>query len=106
MTGTICTPLDPVPMTATRLPAKSTVVAGHSPVWCWTPRNSSRPGTSGNCGTESTPVALMRKRARTAAPSAVATVHVADASSYLASVTFAPNRMWRRRSKRSTTWLR
>ena len=34
MAGITCTPLDPVPMTATRLPAKSTGVAGHRPVWC------------------------------------------------------------------------
>ena len=34
MAGISCTPLDPVPMTATRLPAKSTGVAGHRPVWC------------------------------------------------------------------------
>jgi hypothetical protein len=31
--GTTCTPLDEVPTTATRLPAKSTGVAGHRPVW-------------------------------------------------------------------------
>ena len=31
MAGISCTPLDPVPMTATRLPAKSTGVAGHRP---------------------------------------------------------------------------
>ena len=30
--GISCTPLDPVPITATRLPAKSTGVAGHNPV--------------------------------------------------------------------------
>ena len=33
MAGMTCTPLDPVPMTATRLPVKSTGVVGHSPVW-------------------------------------------------------------------------
>ena len=30
--GISCTPLDPVPMTATRLPANSTGVDGHNPV--------------------------------------------------------------------------
>ena len=54
-------------MTATRLPAKSTGVDGHSPVWYDSPRKSSRPGTSGKNGTESTPVAATRKRARTLA---------------------------------------
>ena len=67
--GISCTPLDPVPMTATRLPAKSTGVAGHSPVWCDSPRKSSRPGTSGKYGTESTPVAATRNRARNSVPS-------------------------------------
>ena len=47
MEGMICTPLDPVPMTATRWPAKSTGDCGHSPVWYDSPRKSSRPGTSG-----------------------------------------------------------
>ena len=60
--GTTCTPLDEVPMTATRLPVKSTGSAGHRPVWCWTPRNCSLPGTSGRYGTESTPVAATRNR--------------------------------------------
>ena len=50
MAGITWTPLDPVPMTATRLPAKSTGVAGHSPVWYDSPRKSSRPGTSGKYG--------------------------------------------------------
>ncbi len=60
MVGTTCTPLDDVPTTATRLPVKSTGSAGHRPVWCCTPWNSSRPGTSGTYGTESTPVAAIR----------------------------------------------
>ena len=106
ITGMICTPLDPVPMTATRLPAKSTGVAGQRPVWCCSPRNSSRPGTSGKYGTESTPVAAMRNRARSSVPSLTTTVHVPDDSSYTADVTLASKRMWRRRSNRSTTWFR
>ena len=68
MTGMICTPLDPVPMTATRLPVKSTGVAGHSPVWYDSPPKSSRPGTSGKYGTERTPVAATKYRARTSVP--------------------------------------
>ena len=35
-------------MTATRLPAKSTGAAGHSPVWNDSPRKSSRPGRPGS----------------------------------------------------------
>src|SRR6185436_5514140 len=80
--GISCTPLDPVPTTATRLPAKSTGVAGHNPVWYDSPAKSSRPGTSGKNGTDSTPVAATRKRPRNTRPSATSTVHLADASSY------------------------
>ena len=47
MTGMICTPLDPVPTTATRLPVKSTGASGHNPVWYDSPSKASRPGTSG-----------------------------------------------------------
>ena len=47
MAGITWTPLDPVPITATRLPAKSTGVDGHRPVWIDMPRKSWRPGTSG-----------------------------------------------------------
>src|SRR5262249_51525068 len=75
------TPLDPVPTTATRLPAKSTGVVGHRPVWYCSPRKSSRSGTSGMNGIESTPVAATRNRARTSGPSLTATDHVPDASS-------------------------
>ncbi len=106
MAGISWTPLDPVPMTATRLSAKSTGVAGHNPVWYDSPRKSSRPGTSGKYGTERTPVAAMKNCARNAVPSPTTTVHFPDDSSYAAEVTLAPNRMWRRRSNRSTTWLR
>ncbi len=81
MAGTTCTPLDPVPITATRLPAKSTGVAGHRPVWYEAPRNRSRPGTSGKYGTESTPVAAMRNRVRNSAPSPATAVHDPDGSS-------------------------
>lgn len=79
--GTICTPLDPVPIRATRLPEKSTGVFGHRPVWCCSPRKSPRPGMSGMNGTERMPVAATTKRARCSAPSEVRTVHVPDGSS-------------------------
>ena len=50
MAGTTCTPLDEVPITATRLPAKSTGVAGHRPVWCASPANSVAAGDVGQVG--------------------------------------------------------
>src|SRR5262245_3659490 len=104
--GMIWTPLDPVPTTATRLPASSTGSVGHSPVWYDSPRNSSRPGTSGKWGTDRTPVAATRYCARYVAPLPTSTIHVPDDWSYVAELTLAPHRMWRRRSNRSTTWLR
>src|ERR1700685_1330662 len=45
--GMTWTPLDPVPMTATRLPLKSTGVFGHRPVWYASPRKLYRPGIAG-----------------------------------------------------------
>ena len=77
MTGMICTPLDPVPTTATRLPVKSTGVSGHSPVWYDSPSNSSRPGTSGKYGIDRTPVAATKWWARMTAPLSSVTVHSA-----------------------------
>jgi hypothetical protein len=71
MTGMICTPLEPVPTTATRLPAKSTGFVGHNPVWYDSPPNAARPGTSGKWGTDSTPVAVTRYLARVTASSPV-----------------------------------
>ena len=78
--GMSWTPLDPVPTTATRLPPKSNGVVGHCPVWCYSPRNCSRPGTPGKWGTEKMPVAATRNCVRNSVPPAT-TVHVPDASS-------------------------
>ena len=44
ITGIDCTPLEPVPMTPTRLPVKSTPSWGHAPVWYQSPSNESQPG--------------------------------------------------------------
>ena len=41
------TPLAPVPMTATRLPRRSTPSCGHNAVWWHGPANVSRPGIGG-----------------------------------------------------------
>ena len=81
--GITWTPLEPVPMTATRMPVKSTGSDGHSPVWYDSPRKSSRPGTSGKKGTESTPVAATKQRAPKSAPSPITTDHVPELSSEL-----------------------
>ena len=47
-----------------------------------------------------------RNRARVSLPSPATTTQVAAVSSHTAEVTGASKRMWRRRSNRSTTWLR
>jgi len=84
---------------------KASAVAGKSPVWSDSPRKVSRPGTSGKYGTDSTPVAATRNRARSSPPSASTTVHIAVDSSKAADTTRASNWMWRRRSNRSTTFF-
>ena len=93
--------------TATRLPAKSTGVAGHRPVWCCSPRKSSRPGHvgevrhrehAGRGDEEPRPeLGAVAERRRSTCPTPRRT---------RPTVTVASNRMWRRRSNRSTTWLR
>ena len=71
ISGISCTPLAPVPITATFLPAKSTGSLGHWPVWWASPWYRSRPGIDGQYGTDSTPVADTTKRERSCAPSSV-----------------------------------
>ncbi len=60
MTGIDWMPDEPVPMTPTRWPVKSTPSWGHAPVWYVGPGERSRPGTSGTFGAERQPVAMMQ----------------------------------------------
>ena len=110
MAGTTCTPLDDVPTTATRLPATSTPSAGQRPGVVLHAAEVVAPGDVGHVrhrqhagGAHEEPD---RVTVTPAVPSSVVTVQVPDASSDTAEVTVAPKRMWRRRSKRSTTWFR
>ena len=64
-----CTPVEPVPMTATRLPRVSMSV--QRAVCTTGPANESRPGMSGMNGWCRTPVAAMTKSASISSPSAV-----------------------------------
>ena len=64
-------PDEPVPMTPTTSPAKSTGSCGQVPVWKWRPLKSARPGMSGTRAAERQPVAITTKRAVAEAPSAV-----------------------------------
>ena len=49
---------EPVPITATRCPVKSTPSCGQRPVCQLGPWNESLPGKAGSFGTDSTPVAM------------------------------------------------
>ena len=89
MVGTTCTPLDEVPTTATRLPAKSTGSAGHRPVWCCTPPEVVAPGHVGEVrhrqhagGGDEEPGPRCRRCPSSASPS-----QVPDGSSKTAAVT-------------------
>jgi hypothetical protein len=96
---------EPVPMTPTRRPVKSTPSWGHLPVWYHGPVKDSRPLMSGTCASDRQPVAMMQKRADTRSPRSVSTVHRLVASSNVAVVTRVSNWMSFRRSNRSATWL-
>ena len=75
MCGIICTPDEPVPMTPTRSPVKSTPSCGHSPVWYHLPLKLFRPGMPGVRGVDRLPVAMMQNGAVTVSPLSVLTVH-------------------------------
>ena len=106
ITGIDCTPLEPVPMTPTRLPVKSTPSWGQAPVWYQSPWNESRPGIFGTWPLDRQPTAVTRYVARTSSPWSVVTVQRFVASSQWAPVTRVSNLMLRRMSKRSATWFR
>ena len=107
ISGVDCTPDEPVPISPTRSPVKSTSSRGHRLVWRMRPSNDSRPEMSaGRVGADRQPVAMTQKRAENLSPDSVSTSHRPAASSNVAAATRVPSWMWRRRSKRSTTWLR
>ena len=64
MIGIDWMPDDPVPMTATRLPVKSTGSCGQCAVWYTSPAKVLRPGKSGVNAADSGPVAMTQNRAR------------------------------------------
>ena len=76
-----CTPDAPVPMIATRLPAKETGRCGHSPVCQDSPLKVSTPGMVGIVGDDSGPMAVTRNRARAVLPSSKTVSHSPAASS-------------------------
>lgn len=67
------------------------------------PSNSVMPGMSGMCGWDRNPVAVIRYRASSVAPSARFTRHTVASSSQRAPSTTTPKRIWRRTSYLSAT---
>ena len=105
-TGISCTPVEPVPMTPTRLPLRSTSSLGQRLVNSEVPAKVSIPAMSGSSGTERMPDAATTNGAANDSPASVFTVHVASSSSNVIATTLVLNRMSRRRSSRSATKLR
>jgi hypothetical protein len=96
-------PDEPVPITPTRLPLKSTPWCGQAPVWSTWPPKLSTPAIVGTLVLDKQPTALIRKRHVVCVPPLVATVQLLVASSNWAPSTRVLNVMSPRRSKRSAT---
>ena len=96
---------EPVPMTPTRWPVKSTPSCGQYPVWYHFPSKLSSPLNFGACADDRQPVAMMQNCADTRSPLSVSTVHRPVVSSKTAAVTRVSSWTSRRRSNRSATWL-
>ena len=90
MAGTNWIALAPVPITATRLPVRSTSWS-HCAEWNAVPANVSRPGMAGSTGRDSCPIAGTRTSASSTSPAAVCTRHRPASSSNSAAVTSVPN---------------
>ena len=86
-----CTADAPVPMMATRLPARSCAWSQRA-VCMVTPAKSPTPSMSGSFGSVSTPAALMRNRP-VISPVSVATRHMSASASKAAPVTAVLNRI-------------
>ena len=79
--GISCTPVEPVPITPTRLFAKSTPSAGQLAVWYCSPANVSAPLNFGVKLSERAPAALTRYRAETVSSLEVRMIHLFCSSS-------------------------
>ncbi len=90
--GTNCTALAPVPMTATRLPVRSTSWS-HRAEWKASPAKLSRFGMSGSAGRDSCPTAGTKTVASKVSPPRVSTRQRPRASSNAAPVTSVRYRM-------------
>ena len=98
MIGIDWMPEEPVPMTPTRLPVRSTPSWGQRLVKYTSPWKRSVPSMSTSLGTDRHPVAITYQRQRMVSPWLVVIDHVDDASSHAAALTPVSKRMSRRRS--------
>ena len=103
MIGIDWMPDEPVPITPTRLPVKSTPSWGQRLVKYTSPWKRSAPAMSGTLGTDRQPVAMTYQRHVTSSPVSVVIVHSDAASSHAAASTRVEKRMSRRRSYLSAT---
>ena len=106
MIGIDWTPDEPVPITATRLPVKSTPSCGQRVVEYTSPRKRSTPSMSGIFGSDRQPVAITKKRQRISSPRSVRIRQREASSSQAAFSTRVEKRMSRRRSCLSATCCR
>ena len=74
-------PVEPVPITPTRLPARSTPSCGQRALWCHSPSKSSSPSIAGRCGIDRLPQAMTQYVAEYVAPSSVVTCQRSRSSS-------------------------
>ena len=101
-----CTPVEPVPMTPTRLPVRSNPARGQRLVNSDVPAKESMPAMPGSSGTDRMPEAATTNGATNRRPVSVSSVQTAASSSKVIASTVVPNVMSRRRSSRSATKFR
>ena len=104
--GIIWTPDEPVPITPTRFPEKSTPSLGQRPVWYQSPLNASKPGNSGFLGVDRFPVAIIHTGALKISFVSVPMVQIPASLSNVALVTRVLNWTSLIKSKRfATCWI-
>jgi len=99
-------PVEPVPISPTRRPDRSTPSVGQSAERYQSPSNVSSPGIVGCFGTDRQPVAMTANRAEYDSPFAVCRVQRLHCSSKSAELIRVSHWMSRARSNRSTTCSR
>ena len=99
-------PVEPVPISPTRCPVKSTPSRGHRLVWYHGPANDSTPGSAGTWYADRQPTASTQNSAVRRAPSSVVTTHSDRPGSHVAPVTRVLSWINGQSPNRSATWFR